>query len=189
MSVLNIVMQLRKCCNHPNLFEPRPILSPFVMQRITVTLPSILLNICQGLVIFQVLTLLCICSYTLNINYSYLARICSIWFQNFRKDLEKTDVLDLFEISPSCGSLFAYSEGRRLAINEQMLNDYLSNPVDVPMPNVEGFHFSRPPPVSTILFSPSFVLRKFLFAINCDYRFFASNFVSLGNFQTYKSNF
>ncbi|MCP9257502.1 Helicase domino [Dirofilaria immitis] len=88
MSVLNIVMQLRKCCNHPNLFEPRPILSPFVMQRLTITLPGMLLNICQG-------------------------------------------------------------EGHRLAIDEQMLNDYLSSPVDVPMPNLEGFHFSRPPPVTT----------------------------------------
>lgn len=54
MSVLNIVMQLRKCCNHPNLFEPRPILSPFVTQRLTITLPGTLLNICQGLVNFQV---------------------------------------------------------------------------------------------------------------------------------------
>ncbi|KAK6102289.1 SNF2 N-terminal domain family protein [Brugia pahangi] len=110
MSVLNIVMQLRKCCNHPNLFEPRPILSPFVMQPLTITLPGILLNICQG------------------------------------RDLEEIDVLDLFKFSPSCGSLFACSEGRHLAINEQMLNDYLSSPVDMPMPNLGGFHFSRPPP-------------------------------------------
>ncbi|VIO92229.1 SNF2 family N-terminal domain containing protein [Brugia malayi] len=110
MSVLNIVMQLRKCCNHPNLFEPRPILSPFVMQPLTITLPGILLNICQG------------------------------------RDLEEIDVLDLFKFSPSCGSLFACSEGRHLAINEQMLNDYLSSPVDIPMPNLGGFHFSRPPP-------------------------------------------
>lgn len=63
------------------------------------------------------------------------------------------DVLDLFKFSPSRGSLFAYTEGRRLAINEQVLNDHLSNPVDVPMPNLGGFRFSRPPPVSTILFS------------------------------------
>ncbi|VDO67621.1 unnamed protein product, partial [Onchocerca flexuosa] len=110
MSVLNIVMQLRKCCNHPNLFEPRPILSPFVMQPLTIILPGMLLNICQG------------------------------------KDLEETNVLDLFKISPSCDSLFAYSEGHRLAMNEQMLKDYLSTPVDVPIPKLKGFHFSRPPP-------------------------------------------
>ena len=27
---MNVLMQLRKVCNHPNLFEPRPTLSPFV---------------------------------------------------------------------------------------------------------------------------------------------------------------
>jgi len=31
LSVINVLMQLRKCCNHPNLFEPRPTLSPLVM--------------------------------------------------------------------------------------------------------------------------------------------------------------
>ena len=31
LSVINILMQLRKCCNHPNLFEPRPTLSPLVV--------------------------------------------------------------------------------------------------------------------------------------------------------------
>uniref|UniRef100_A0A669EFP4 Snf2 related CREBBP activator protein n=1 Tax=Oreochromis niloticus TaxID=8128 RepID=A0A669EFP4_ORENI len=34
MSVINILMQLRKVCNHPNLFDPRPIQSPFIMQPI-----------------------------------------------------------------------------------------------------------------------------------------------------------
>ena len=32
LSVINVLMQLRKCCNHPNLFEPRPTLSPFVLE-------------------------------------------------------------------------------------------------------------------------------------------------------------
>uniref|UniRef100_A0A5K3FAE4 Helicase C-terminal domain-containing protein n=2 Tax=Mesocestoides corti TaxID=53468 RepID=A0A5K3FAE4_MESCO len=32
LSVMNILMQLRKVCNHPNLFEPRPITSPFHME-------------------------------------------------------------------------------------------------------------------------------------------------------------
>uniref|UniRef100_A0A914W4C5 Helicase domino n=1 Tax=Plectus sambesii TaxID=2011161 RepID=A0A914W4C5_9BILA len=45
MSVLNIVMQLRKCCNHPNLFEPRPIVSPFAMQPIRRHLPSMLFDL------------------------------------------------------------------------------------------------------------------------------------------------
>ena len=30
LSVINVLMQLRKVCNHPNLFEPRPTVSPFV---------------------------------------------------------------------------------------------------------------------------------------------------------------
>ncbi|KAK3749017.1 hypothetical protein RRG08_056924 [Elysia crispata] len=34
MSVINILMQLRKVCNHPNLFDPRPIVSPFKMEGI-----------------------------------------------------------------------------------------------------------------------------------------------------------
>lgn len=35
LSVLGVIMQLRKCCNHPNLFEPRAVLSPFVARTIT----------------------------------------------------------------------------------------------------------------------------------------------------------
>ncbi|XP_019901919.3 helicase SRCAP [Esox lucius] len=34
MSVINILMQLRKVCNHPNLFDPRPIHSPFITKPI-----------------------------------------------------------------------------------------------------------------------------------------------------------
>jgi E1A-binding protein p400 len=34
MSVINILMQLRKVCNHPSLFDPRPIISPFQMKGI-----------------------------------------------------------------------------------------------------------------------------------------------------------
>ncbi|KAI6236659.1 hypothetical protein M3Y95_00181100 [Aphelenchoides besseyi] len=33
VSVLGIVMQLRKCCNHPNLFEPRQVQSPFYVEE------------------------------------------------------------------------------------------------------------------------------------------------------------
>ena len=31
VGMMNVLMQLRKCCNHPDLFEPRPIISPFDM--------------------------------------------------------------------------------------------------------------------------------------------------------------
>lgn len=34
LSVINVLMQLRKVCNHPNLFEPRPITSPFGVERL-----------------------------------------------------------------------------------------------------------------------------------------------------------
>jgi Helicase conserved C-terminal domain len=32
MGMMNVLMQLRKVCNHPDLFEPRPIASPFVLE-------------------------------------------------------------------------------------------------------------------------------------------------------------
>ncbi|RVE59981.1 hypothetical protein OJAV_G00193780 [Oryzias javanicus] len=41
MSVINILMQLRKVCNHPNLFDPRPIQSPFITQPIVFYTASI----------------------------------------------------------------------------------------------------------------------------------------------------
>lgn len=43
MSVLNIIMQLRKCCNHPNLFESRPVISPLVITPPTFYVPPQLL--------------------------------------------------------------------------------------------------------------------------------------------------
>ncbi|KAJ8605217.1 hypothetical protein CTAYLR_000458 [Chrysophaeum taylorii] len=30
VSMMNVIMQLRKVCNHPDLFEPRPVVAPFV---------------------------------------------------------------------------------------------------------------------------------------------------------------
>lgn len=32
LSVINVLMQLRKVCNHPDLFETRPIISPFAIE-------------------------------------------------------------------------------------------------------------------------------------------------------------
>uniref|UniRef100_H3GUQ8 Protein PHOTOPERIOD-INDEPENDENT EARLY FLOWERING 1 n=1 Tax=Phytophthora ramorum TaxID=164328 RepID=H3GUQ8_PHYRM len=40
MSMMNVLMQLRKVCNHPDLFEPRPISSPLDMPSIRVRVPS-----------------------------------------------------------------------------------------------------------------------------------------------------
>ncbi|XP_062606790.1 helicase domino-like isoform X2 [Saccostrea cucullata] len=44
MSVINILMQLRKVCNHPSLFDPRPIVSPFKTEGINYFVPSLVLN-------------------------------------------------------------------------------------------------------------------------------------------------
>lgn len=41
LSVINVLMQLRKVCNHPNLFEPRPTISPFMMSSIAYKIPGI----------------------------------------------------------------------------------------------------------------------------------------------------
>jgi E1A-binding protein p400 len=45
MSVINILMQLRKVCNHPDLFDPRPTLSPFVAEPLEYRVPSAVFNI------------------------------------------------------------------------------------------------------------------------------------------------
>ncbi|KAM8962416.1 helicase SRCAP [Pelodytes ibericus] len=47
MSVINILMQLRKVCNHPNLFDPRPIHSPFITSAIHYAAPSLVLQALQ----------------------------------------------------------------------------------------------------------------------------------------------
>ncbi|XP_053551077.1 helicase SRCAP [Bombina bombina] len=47
MSVINILMQLRKVCNHPNLFDPRPIHSPFITSGVSYSVPSLVLRVLQ----------------------------------------------------------------------------------------------------------------------------------------------
>jgi len=44
MSVINILMQLRKVCNHPDLFDLRPTVSPFHMEGIVFTTASPVLH-------------------------------------------------------------------------------------------------------------------------------------------------
>ena len=41
LGIVNILMQLRKVCNHPDLFEVRPIVSPFDQQPICYTTASL----------------------------------------------------------------------------------------------------------------------------------------------------
>ncbi|XP_063699973.1 helicase domino isoform X2 [Culicoides brevitarsis] len=45
LSVINILMQLRKVCNHPNLFETRPTISPFRMDKIIIRVPSLVCDL------------------------------------------------------------------------------------------------------------------------------------------------
>ena len=44
LSVINVLMQLRKVCNHPNLFEERPVFSSFIMERLNYYVPSLILK-------------------------------------------------------------------------------------------------------------------------------------------------
>lgn len=45
LSVINVLMQLRKVCNHPNLFETRPTISPFRMDHIVIRAPSLVCDL------------------------------------------------------------------------------------------------------------------------------------------------
>lgn len=45
LSVINVLMQLRKVCNHPDLFEVRPVVSPFVMESICFVTASLVLRV------------------------------------------------------------------------------------------------------------------------------------------------
>jgi superfamily II DNA or RNA helicase len=40
MSMMNVLMQLRKVCNHPDLFEPRPIVTPMLLDALELVFPS-----------------------------------------------------------------------------------------------------------------------------------------------------
>ncbi|XP_012218897.2 helicase domino isoform X2 [Linepithema humile] len=45
LSVINVLMQLRKVCNHPNLFEVRPTVSPFQMEALEFVTASLVWNV------------------------------------------------------------------------------------------------------------------------------------------------
>lgn len=40
MGMMNVLMQLRKVCNHPDLFEPRSIITPLSLEPISVAFPA-----------------------------------------------------------------------------------------------------------------------------------------------------
>jgi SNF2 family DNA or RNA helicase len=58
MSVINVLMQLRKVCNHPDLFDPRPIVSSFGMEPLECELPSLVYNMREEIVEERLRTLL-----------------------------------------------------------------------------------------------------------------------------------
>lgn len=49
ISVINILMQLRKVCNHPDLFESRPIVSSFICEPLAYECPSLVFNLADEL--------------------------------------------------------------------------------------------------------------------------------------------
>ena len=51
LGMMNILMQLRKVCNHPDLFEPRPIVSPFLCDPIPYQPGNAFLNLLQPLIL------------------------------------------------------------------------------------------------------------------------------------------
>jgi SNF2 family DNA or RNA helicase len=42
MGMMNVLMQLRKVCNHPDLFEPRAVITPFAMDGIDAVVPKVI---------------------------------------------------------------------------------------------------------------------------------------------------
>lgn len=60
-------MQLRKVCNHPNLFDPRPTVSPFIDQGIIYCIPALISSILDYRPLFQ------IDFSTLNLLFSHLS--------------------------------------------------------------------------------------------------------------------
>ena len=45
LSMMGVLMQLRKVCNHPDLFETRPINTPFVCERVQQQFPRLVQNV------------------------------------------------------------------------------------------------------------------------------------------------
>lgn len=44
MGMMNVLMQLRKVCNHPDLFEPRSVITPFCMEPLSFTAPGCVIS-------------------------------------------------------------------------------------------------------------------------------------------------
>ena len=44
MGMMNVLMQLRKVCNHPDLFEPRSVVTPFLMKPLYLSTAACVIN-------------------------------------------------------------------------------------------------------------------------------------------------
>lgn len=67
LSVINILMQLRKVCNHPNLFDPRPTVSPFIDQGFVYSIPSLINSVIDYQPLMEVAL------QTLNLTFSHFS--------------------------------------------------------------------------------------------------------------------
>ncbi|XP_054151291.1 helicase SRCAP-like, partial [Melozone crissalis] len=76
MSVINVLMQLRKVCNHPDLFEPRPVTSPLVTPGLSLGAPALVLRALEPHPFQQV----DLSPFELASLESHLSRYASDWF-------------------------------------------------------------------------------------------------------------
>ena len=53
MGMMNVLMQLRKVCNHPDLFEPRSVITPFVLDPVEPNLPAIVYSVLEDKPVFD----------------------------------------------------------------------------------------------------------------------------------------
>lgn len=53
MGMMNVLMQLRKVCNHPDLFEPRSVITPFVLPALSLAVPPFICGLVESFSLFS----------------------------------------------------------------------------------------------------------------------------------------
>ena len=53
IGMMNVLMQLRKVCNHPDLFEPRSVITPFFTDPLSMSVPSCVADALKSSSIFS----------------------------------------------------------------------------------------------------------------------------------------
>ncbi|VVC26634.1 Hypothetical protein CINCED_3A009626 [Cinara cedri] len=95
LSVINVLMQLRKVCNHPNLFEPRPTISPFQMEALPYKVPRSVFNMMK----YDPFNKIDLSS--VNLLFTHLERIMSAWAAHRLKRYQlPTSVFEEFDNLP-----------------------------------------------------------------------------------------